>query len=128
MQCASGKTIVELPTFQMLDDSTLYGAYHTNDRALKTWKEEFDALYETGALVNLTLHARGNHGSRRASRVAVADQFGVLKGWDSLGHIALMMAVESEFGVALTTESMQNALTLPALEDFIAAAVKDKRL
>lgn len=75
MQCASGKTIVELPTFQMLDDSTLYGSYHTNDRALKTWKEEFDALYETGALVNLTLHARGNHGSGRASRVAVADQF-----------------------------------------------------
>ena len=64
--------------------------------------------------------------------VAVGDipddaQFGVLKGWDSLGHIALMMAVESEFGVALTTESMQNALTLPALEDFIAAAVKDKK-
>lgn len=76
MQCASGKTIVELPTtFQMLDDSTLYSAYQTHDRALKTWKEEFDALYDTGTLVNLTLHARGNHGSGRASRVAVADQF-----------------------------------------------------
>ena len=75
MQCASGKTIVELPTFQMLDDSTLYGAHHTHDRALKTWKEEFDALYETGALVNLTLHARGNLGSGRASRVAVVEQF-----------------------------------------------------
>lgn len=55
-------------------------------------------------------------------------QFGVLKGWDSLGHIALMMAVESEFGVELTTESMQNALTLPALEDFIAQGVKKTKL
>ncbi len=54
-------------------------------------------------------------------------QFGVLKGWDSLGHIALMMAVESEFKIELTTESMQSALTLPALEDFVAAAAKDKR-
>lgn len=54
-------------------------------------------------------------------------QFGVLKGWDSLGHIALMMAVESEFKIELTTESMQHALTLPALEDFISAAAEDKR-
>lgn len=53
-------------------------------------------------------------------------QFGVLKGWDSLGHIALMMAVESEFGVELTTQSMQDALTLPALEDFISQALKAK--
>lgn len=48
-----------------------------------------------------------------------------LKGWDSLGHISLMMAVEQEFGVALTTEAMQQALTLPALEDFVSQA--DKR-
>lgn len=75
MQCASGKMIVELPTFQMLDDSTLYGSHHTHDRMLKIWTEEFDALYDIGALVNLTLHARGNHGSGRASRVAVVEQF-----------------------------------------------------
>jgi peptidoglycan/xylan/chitin deacetylase (PgdA/CDA1 family) len=75
MQCASGKTIVELPTFQTLDDSTLYGAHHTSDRMLKIWMEEFDALYDTGALVVLTLHVRGNLGSSRASRVAVVDEF-----------------------------------------------------
>jgi peptidoglycan/xylan/chitin deacetylase (PgdA/CDA1 family) len=73
MQCASGKAIVELPTFQTLDDSMLYGGHHTNERLEKTFKEEFDALYEAGALVNLTFHVRGNHGSGRASRVAIAD-------------------------------------------------------
>lgn len=53
-------------------------------------------------------------------------QFNVLKGWDSLGHISLMMAVESEFGVELTTDSMQNALTLPAIEDFVREAQERK--
>lgn len=49
---------------------------------------------------------------------------GALKGWDSLGHISLMMAVEQEFGVSLTTEAMRHALTLPAVVDFVAQAEK----
>lgn len=48
--------------------------------------------------------------------------FNSLQGWDSLGHITLMMKIESELGVTLTTEAMQNALTLPALVDFVAQA------
>jgi acyl carrier protein len=50
--------------------------------------------------------------------------FGRLEGWDSLGHITLMLAVEQEFGVTLTTEAMSQALTLPALVDFITQADK----
>jgi hypothetical protein len=42
---------------------------------LKTWKEEFDALYREGALVNLTLHPRGDFGSGRAARAKVVDEF-----------------------------------------------------
>ncbi|MFA6318684.1 MAG: acyl carrier protein [Elusimicrobiota bacterium] len=51
-------------------------------------------------------------------------QLGVLPGWDSLGHISLMMAVEAEWNVSLTAEAMQNALTLPAVEDFVKDALK----
>ena len=70
-----GQEIVELPSIQMLDDSTLYGPRHSHDRVIKTWKEEFDALYGCGLFVNLTLHARGDSGSGRASRVRVVDEF-----------------------------------------------------
>lgn len=54
-------------------------------------------------------------------------RYNVLKGWDSLGHITLMMAVESEFGVALTTQTMRNALTLLAIEDLVRKAQERKR-
>lgn len=50
--------------------------------------------------------------------------FGSLEGWDSLGHITLMLAIEREFGVTLTTEAMSQALTLPALADFVSQAEK----
>ncbi|MBI4190338.1 MAG: polysaccharide deacetylase family protein [Betaproteobacteria bacterium] len=75
MRCASGREIVELPSFQMLDDSTLYAPRHSTSRVLKTWREEFDAMHEAGSLINLTLHARGEYGSGRAVRAAVVDEF-----------------------------------------------------
>jgi len=75
MKCPGGGEIVELPTFQMLDDSTLYAQRHGHDRVLKIWKEEFDAIYEAGLFVNLVLHARGDYGSGRASRARVVDEF-----------------------------------------------------
>jgi peptidoglycan-N-acetylglucosamine deacetylase len=75
MACANGKRIVELPQFQFLDDSTLYAPRHSHDRLLKTWREEFDARYDEGLFINLTLHVRGDYGSGRASRVRVVDEF-----------------------------------------------------
>lgn len=75
MDCGAGGSIVELPSFQMLDDSTLYAPRHSTQRALKTWKEEFDAMYDAGTLVTLTLHARGDYGSGRAVRAAAAGEF-----------------------------------------------------
>ena len=47
---------------------------------------------------------------------------GTLPGWDSLGHVTLMMGIEQEFGVSLTTEAMRQALTLAALEDYVTQA------
>lgn len=75
MKCPNEQHIVELPQFQFLDDSTLYGARHTHDRVLKTWCEEFNAIYQHGYYTNLTLHARGDYGSGRASRTQVVDEF-----------------------------------------------------
>ncbi|MGH8617314.1 MAG: polysaccharide deacetylase family protein [Burkholderiales bacterium] len=75
MRCPAGQELVELPVFQALDDATLYGLHHTQARLLKTWTEEFDAMYAAGTLVTLTLHVRGDYGSGRASRVAAVREF-----------------------------------------------------
>lgn len=85
VRCTSGRELVEIPTFQALDDSTVYALHQTHERLLKTWKEEFAAMYEAGHLITLTLHARGDHGSSRASRVAVVREF--------LTHIAAFPGV-----------------------------------
>jgi acyl carrier protein len=49
-----------------------------------------------------------------------------VKGWDSLGHIELMLALEMEFGVPLPTEKIIDLVNLDAIEGFLqgdAAAV-----
>ena len=75
VQVASGKKIVELPSFQFFDDSTLYNPRHSHIRLLKIWKEEFDAVYSEGNFVNLTLHPRGDYGSGRTVRARIVDDF-----------------------------------------------------
>lgn len=75
VETRQGKHIVELPSFQFLDDSTLYNPRHSHIRALKMWKEEFDAMYAEGCFVNLTLHPRGDYGSGRAMRALAVDEF-----------------------------------------------------
>ena len=75
MRTGGGRDIVELPQYQFFDDSTLYAPRHSHTRVLKTWKEEFDACYREGTLVNLTLHPRGDYGSGRAARARVVDEF-----------------------------------------------------
>ncbi|MES0884960.1 polysaccharide deacetylase family protein [Roseibium sp. SCP14] len=54
---------IELPFHWQLDDSALslyiiqeQSTILTNDHIFQVWKEEFDALYEWGGLVNFTLH------------------------------------------------------------------------
>ena len=42
-----------------------------------------------------------------------------VKGWDSLGHIELMLALEMEFGVSLPTEKIIDLVSLSAIEDFL---------
>ncbi|MDQ3995526.1 MAG: acyl carrier protein [Gemmatimonadota bacterium] len=40
-------------------------------------------------------------------------------GWDSLGHIELMLALEMEFGAPLPTEAMIELVSLEAIEGFL---------
>jgi acyl carrier protein len=43
-------------------------------------------------------------------------------GWDSLRHLELMLALETEFGVRIPAEAMLELTSLPAIERFVAAA------
>ncbi len=63
-------------------------------------------------------------------RAVVADVFGLpvdavapdadaatLEGWDSLRHLELMLALEMEFGVQISSEEMPLLLSVPAIEE-----------
>ncbi len=39
--------------------------------------------------------------------------------WDSLGHLQLMLALETELGVHFSTNDMLDLLSLEALEDYL---------
>jgi acyl carrier protein len=43
-----------------------------------------------------------------------------VSGWDSLGHIELMLALEMEFGVPLPTEAIIDLVSLEAIEGFLS--------
>ena len=42
-----------------------------------------------------------------------------LAGWDSLRHIELMLALESEFGVRIPTESMLELASLDSIAEYL---------
>jgi len=71
----SSTRLVEVPGVYALDDAPVYSARHTHARLMKIWREEFDALYEAGCLVPLTLHLRGDMGSSRAARIVALNEF-----------------------------------------------------
>jgi peptidoglycan/xylan/chitin deacetylase (PgdA/CDA1 family) len=71
---ADSAKLVELPTVSALDDAPIFSARHTHARLVKIWREEFDALYNEGCLVPLTLHLRGDMGSTRAARIAALEE------------------------------------------------------
>ena len=39
--------------------------------------------------------------------------------WDSLGHISLMLALEAEFGIEITAETVQNLSSIPKIVDYL---------
>ena len=41
--------------------------------------------------------------------------------WDSLGHMLLMLELEAEFGVSISTDAMTSLLSLELLEGYLQA-------
>jgi acyl carrier protein len=39
--------------------------------------------------------------------------------WDSLGHMLLMLELEAEFGVSISTDDMTNLLSLDLLDEYL---------
>ena len=60
----------------------------THDRAMKTWREEIEAMHREHCLISLTLHPRSDYGSARASRIAALD--GLLAWVSSLSGTSFM--------------------------------------
>jgi acyl carrier protein len=45
--------------------------------------------------------------------------FGDLPQWDSLGHMDLMVRLEERFGVEISTESIAELVSVPAICDYL---------
>ncbi len=69
VETPGGTNIVELPVFATASDSHYYSKRRSPDIVARAWIEEFEAVYETGGLFNLTIHPRGDFGSGRAVRI-----------------------------------------------------------
>lgn len=50
-----------------------------------------------------------------ANDVGPEMQFGELPQWDSMGHMDLMVALESKFGVEISAETISQLTSIPAI-------------
>lgn len=53
----------------------------------------------------------------RITQTSAQDDFA---GWDSLGHINLMVALEDAFGIELQVEDFAKLASVPAILDYLA--------
>lgn len=56
-----------------------------------------------------------------ASEINPETQFGDLPQWDSMGHMEVLVALEKEFGVEVTAETITNLVSVPAICQHIEA-------
>jgi acyl carrier protein len=47
--------------------------------------------------------------------VSPETQFGELPQWDSMGHMDLMVALESKYGIEISAESISQLISIPAI-------------
>ena len=50
-----------------------------------------------------------------AEEISIETQFGDLPKWDSMGHMDLMVALESQFGLEISAESISELISVPAI-------------
>lgn len=48
-------------------------------------------------------------------------QLGELPQWDSMGHMDLMVGLESRFGVEINAETISQLVTMPAIVEYLQA-------
>lgn len=56
-----------------------------------------------------------------ASEITAETQFGDLPQWDSMGHMEVLVALEKEFGVEVSADTITNLVSIPAICDHIEA-------
>jgi acyl carrier protein len=54
-----------------------------------------------------------------ASEITAETQFGDLPQWDSMGHMEVLVALEKEFGVEVTADTITNLISVPAICHYI---------
>jgi len=54
-----------------------------------------------------------------ASEITAETQFGDLPQWDSMGHMEVLVALEKEFGVEVTADTITNLISVPAIFQYI---------
>jgi acyl carrier protein len=53
--------------------------------------------------------------------ISPSTQFGELPQWDSMGHMDLMVALETNFGVEISAETISQLISVPAIMDHLRA-------
>ena len=53
------------------------------------------------------------------AEISMQTQFGDLPKWDSMGHMDLMLALESKFSIAISADSIRDLVSIPAILDAI---------
>ncbi len=48
-------------------------------------------------------------------------QFGELPQWDSMGHMDLMVALETKYGIEISAETISQLISIPAIIAYIEA-------
>jgi acyl carrier protein len=51
--------------------------------------------------------------------ITAETQFGDLPQWDSMGHMEVLVALEKEFGVEITADTITNLISVPAICHYI---------
>jgi peptidoglycan-N-acetylglucosamine deacetylase len=65
----AGRRLAELPVFASASDRYYYTLRRSPEIVLRGWREDFEAVYGVGGLLNLTVHPRGDYGSGRGVRL-----------------------------------------------------------
>jgi acyl carrier protein len=56
-----------------------------------------------------------------AAEIGPQTQFGDLPQWDSMGHMDLMVALETKFGVEINAETISQLVSIPAIISHVQA-------